>query len=360
MHVIVRNSLKFLAVVIAFVITLVLYNYLRFIVFWSPTENVAFTSEDGTRLSGTLVKPSDEGIFPAVVMLHGSGPESMDGPSYHVIANTIVRSGFAVLLYDKRGVGASAGDFDTALYRDFVADAVAAVDYLATRDDIDTSGIGVQGNSESGWLTPEVAHTTRKVAFVFNRVGSPLSWVETVLWEVRNDFLSAGIADSDVDELVAVTRRRWNYYIAAGNDSDLADGAERDAVNAELTLLRSSVPNADNVLPESIVSYDADAYAAYAADLSYDPGPFLEAIDIPMIYTFGETDINIPTSRSVEFLETFRQQYDKDIDIVVFEGVGHPMANWSGAFTAGYVPAYLELVESWYGEQAFSQANSQP
>ena len=84
----------------------------------------------------------------------------MEEFSYHVMANALVRSGFAVLLYDKPGVGQSGGDFEAALYRDFAADGVAAVRYLGGRDDIDAGRIGLLANSESGWFAPEIAHTT--------------------------------------------------------------------------------------------------------------------------------------------------------------------------------------------------------
>jgi pimeloyl-ACP methyl ester carboxylesterase len=347
---IVKKVGKVLGFVILLVLVVVTFNYLRHFVFWLPTEDVAFES-DGVQIRGTLIKPSDDGVHPAVVILHGSGPESRSGPGYRVISNAIARSGLAVLFYDKRGVGESGGDFGSATYADFVADGVAAVRYLASRDDIDADKIGLEGNSEGGWFTPEIAYTSGQVAFIFNRVGPPLSWVENVIWEVRNDFMAAGVAESDVELLEAVTRRRWNYYIAAASDSSLATGTERDAINAELARLRNTVPVASDVLSESLLPYDAAEYASIAADYSYDPRPFLEAIDIPMIYTFGETDINVPTARSVEFLESFRSRYSKNIDIVVYENVGHPMAHWSGAFTGGYVPEFLDLLGDWHREQ---------
>ena len=168
--------------VVGLVFALVIFNALRYLVFWFPTEAVSFASGDVT-IAGTLIKPSDTGPFPAVIILHGSGPESMEGPGYRLAANMFARSGFAVLLYDKRGVGESSGDFESAQFSDFIADAVAAVEYLAGREDIDAGNIGVQGNSEGGWFTPEVAHTTGKVAFIFNRVGPPLPWMENVIWE---------------------------------------------------------------------------------------------------------------------------------------------------------------------------------
>ena len=43
----------------------------------------------------------------------------------------------AVLGYDKRGVGGSTGDWNTASFEDLAGDVVAAFEYLKTRSDID-------------------------------------------------------------------------------------------------------------------------------------------------------------------------------------------------------------------------------
>ena len=340
--------------VLLLAVALLTWNYLRFMVFWAPTEEVAFESDPGITIRGTLIKPADEGTFPAVVLLHGSGPENRSGPGYRALTNVIVRSGVAVLLYDKRGVGESDGDFGSAEYSDFIADAVAAVNYLAERDDIDPRNIGLHGNSESGWLTPEIAHTTGRVAWVFNRVGPPLAWMDNVIWEVRNDSLADGVSEADIESVLAATRRRWEYYIAAAADPSLAMGPEREAINAELARLIEDIPAARPQVPEELAAYDAEAYAIRARRYAYDPRPFLESIDVPMIYTFAEDDINVPTVESVAFLESFREQYDKDIRIVVYEGVGHAMAGPTGLFSAGYIPAFVETLEDWYRAQAIN------
>lgn len=334
----------------ALLAALVLFNVIRHIVFWTPTEEVTFTSGD-LEMSGLLVKPAEEGLFPGVVILHGSGPETYNDPAYRITATTLVRSGFAVLLYDKRGAGSSGGDFESALYGDFISDAIAAIEYLRNRHDIDANRIGLFGNSESGWFTPEIAYRAGNIAFVFNRVGPPLPWIDTVLWEVRNEFLEAGIAESDLDDLLDVTERRWRYYQAAGFDPGLAESPQRDEINAELKRLRESVPLAAGVLPESLRPYDKEYYSDFAADSSYDPGPYLEAVDVPMYYTFGETDVNVPTARSVEFLEELREVHDKNISYVVFDGVGHSLAHWTGILTGGYLPDYLEIVSTWPADQ---------
>ena len=346
------KSLKAVGVVVAAAVVIFAYNYLRFAVFWLPTEQVAFESVPGITIQGSLVKPRQEGVFPAVVVLHGSGPETREEISYRIMANAIARSGAAVLLYDKRGAGESDGDYDTTSFPDLVADAVAAVDYLAGRGDIDQDNIALLGNSQSGWLTPEIALRSGQVAYAMNRAGPPLSWMDNVIWEVRNDLLANGVPEAELEPLLDNARRRWEYYVDAANDPSLAAGPRRDSIDAETKALLERVPEARQQVRQELVPYDADLYQEIATDIGYDPQPHLLAIDIPMLYVFAEHDINVPTRQSVEFLESFREKHGKDIDIVVFEGVGHAMAGWTGLFTAGYIPEFIDVLEHWFAEQA--------
>jgi hypothetical protein len=322
----------------------------RHIVYWSPHEDVSFPSGD-IELAGTVVKPSGDGRVPAIVMLHGSGREPRTDPSTRPVVNALVRAGFAVLAYDKRGVGASGGDFDSALYRDFIADGVAAVHYMAARPDVDPAAIGLYAVSEGGWLAPEIAVNSGRIRFIFNKVGSPLSFMETVAWEVRNDFLAAGIAAEDVQALVDVTVRRWRFYIDVAADPSLANGEERHAINARLATLRREVAGASEVLAEKLGPYDAVTYAAYAADLAYDPSPFLRQLDIPLYYAYGGQDINVPTDECVAELQRIIAAQGKDIGITVYPHVGHTLVTWRGLLTMGYVPGYLETLSRWTSSQ---------
>jgi dipeptidyl aminopeptidase/acylaminoacyl peptidase len=123
-----KRALRAVLVLVLMVVALFAYNALRHLIYWLPTEEVSILSDDGVTLAGTLLKPDTEPPYAAVVMLHGSGPEDRSGPGYRILSNAIARSGVAVLFYDKRGVGESKGDFESALYRDFITDASAAVD----------------------------------------------------------------------------------------------------------------------------------------------------------------------------------------------------------------------------------------
>jgi hypothetical protein len=117
-------------------------------------EEVNF-SNGGIRLAGTLISPGTEEKHAAIILVHGSGPQNRD----HALpsARFLIRRGIAVLGYDKRAVGGSMGDWNTASFDDLAADAVAAPEYLKTSSDIDHAQIGLLGGSQAGWIMPLAA-----------------------------------------------------------------------------------------------------------------------------------------------------------------------------------------------------------
>ena len=74
-------------------------------------EDVRFSSGD-VPLAGTLSSPNTSGKHPAIILVHASGAE--DREYLFPFARFLIRHGVAVLGYDKRGVGGSPGDWNTA------------------------------------------------------------------------------------------------------------------------------------------------------------------------------------------------------------------------------------------------------
>jgi len=85
---------------------------------------------------GTLTYPTGGGTFPGVVLIAGSGAHTRDaGMSLHktllVLADHLTRQGFAVLRYDKRGVGLTGGKpHPESTTYDNAVDVLAAVRFL--------------------------------------------------------------------------------------------------------------------------------------------------------------------------------------------------------------------------------------
>lgn len=128
-----------------------------------PEQEVAFNSGD-VRLAGTLCLPSDEGVFPCVLMIHGSGPLDRNENArwfplnvFNTIAHYIADRGIASLRYDKRGCGKSGGSYWKSGFYDLIQDAKAAYDYLAKHKCVKTEEIFLLGHSEGAYIAPKTS-----------------------------------------------------------------------------------------------------------------------------------------------------------------------------------------------------------
>lgn len=109
---------------------------IRLIPFDASTRLITFQSRDGTRLAGQFDLPPGLTSPPLVFIIHHSG--AVDRDSYQYLAARLVPTGYAVFRFDKRGTGASQGEYGccedddaVAAYRAAVADAPKRVLIIA-------------------------------------------------------------------------------------------------------------------------------------------------------------------------------------------------------------------------------------
>jgi pimeloyl-ACP methyl ester carboxylesterase len=131
------------------------------------SEDAAFESEGVTMHGGLYTVP---GTAPraAIVLVHGSpSTERMDG-----FARLFATQGFAVLTWDKRGVGESGG-VDAGPYSVapenlalLAADAAAAMRFLEQRPELAGLPLGYWGISQAGWVAPMAAVQTPQADFI--------------------------------------------------------------------------------------------------------------------------------------------------------------------------------------------------
>jgi fermentation-respiration switch protein FrsA (DUF1100 family) len=143
----------------------------------SERDDVEFPSHDGVTLRGWLYRPDGASDVegPAVVMTHGfSATRAMGLDRY---AEVFAEGGLTVLVYDHAGLGASDGEPRQVIDAWLQArDYRAAVTWLASRDDVDASRIGIWGSSFAGGVALVVAAVDRRIRAVVANVpwsGSP-------------------------------------------------------------------------------------------------------------------------------------------------------------------------------------------
>lgn len=231
-------------------------------------------------LPGTLTLPMSGGPFPAVVLVHGSGPCDRDETSFGTapfrdIAESLPEKGIAVYRFDKRTYAFGdkvANDTDFTLMDESILDAVMAVRLLSSRDDIDPDRIFILGHSLGASAIPAIDSELNGTGF-----------------KARGYILMApGARRLDV-----MMREQVEFLAEVMPESK----AQRDISLAELDRLEGldSLEDGDMV---------AGAYPAYWKWLfSYDILASAALIDKPCLLLQGEEDYQV----TMEDLSLFRE-----------------------------------------------------
>ena len=140
-------------------------------------------------LPGTFSRPVGTGPFPAIVLVHGSGPNDRDetfGPNktFKDQSLGLASRGVAVLRYDKRTLVHRAKVAPLTQFtvkEETIDDAVAAVAMLRSEASVDPSRIFVLGHSLGGMIAPRIAAADARIAGIIIMAGAVRSLDQSVL-----------------------------------------------------------------------------------------------------------------------------------------------------------------------------------
>jgi pimeloyl-ACP methyl ester carboxylesterase len=157
-----------------------------------PIEREVTFQSGSLCLAGTLMLPGADGRFPVVLLLPGSGPLDRNENAKIIAINALreiavhlAGQGIATFRYDKRGVGASQGDYFRTGFFDLVADAAAALDWLKSQDQIRPKKVFVLGHSEGAGIAVRLAATQAQVAGIILLGGWARNGEELLLWQAE-------------------------------------------------------------------------------------------------------------------------------------------------------------------------------
>jgi pimeloyl-ACP methyl ester carboxylesterase len=248
-------------------------------------QEVSFTNGSVT-LSGTLVLPPTKGPHPAVVIVYGSG--SWVRIKSDIFANFFALNGVAALIYDKRGCGSSTGNWGNSGFDDLAGDALAGLELLRNRSDINPHQIGLWGMSQGGWIISLAASHSADVAFIINVSGPGITPEAQGAYCVEHWMEAEGYSRADCDEA------RSLYLLAArcqrtGNGWDEVE-AERKADQNRSWYIACPYLNND--------AHGANKFWQLIGD--YDPIPALRKVHCPVLAIFGESDPFVAACESAD------------------------------------------------------------
>lgn len=261
------------------------------------TETVKFDSADGTHLAGTLYLPKDAtSRRPGVVLVHGSGPQDRHGYASIIefLADAFAQEGIVVLAYDKRGFGASGGDWASASFSTLAADAAAGMRMLKARPEVDPTRVGLAGSSQAGWIVAKAIEAGAEPEFtvLIGAAGSALTVEEQNLYNTKTRMHCAKIPADQVEDALGQQR----LFYAARRDPTQAQ-ALKDGTRA----LAGKVQIRDWLFPDTV---DREARNEWfnVLELDFDPLPVWANYDGQAYFLFGEMDDSTPTSVAVQRL----------------------------------------------------------
>jgi dipeptidyl aminopeptidase/acylaminoacyl peptidase len=208
--------------------------------------------------------------------------------------------GFAVLSYDKRGVGGSTGRYVRAAtdqnLHDLAADALAGVAWLRRQPEIDANRIGLTGGSQAGWTIVLAAAESRTVRFAAIQSGPAMS--------VGRQLAYAGLT-------------------------------RQGAVDPPPT--------------------DAQIHTVLdtASDSGFDPKPSLAALRIPVLWQLGSVDKRMFTPETVADLQRIAAPGGHEFSVRVYPGGAHSLRLTEHglireeAQSPGFVPGLFTDLAAW-------------
>ena len=157
-------------------------------------------------LAGTLYLPTGDGPHPAAAFAPGFGDWTRDGQLFRTHAERLARRGLSLLVYDKRGCGASGGDWRLASLQQLAGDALGAHELLRAHPAVDAERVGLFGTSQGALVAALAANREPSVAFVAMLSPAVSSAAEHDVFLAAERVRRAGFSDADARDAADLQR----------------------------------------------------------------------------------------------------------------------------------------------------------
>lgn len=276
-------------------------------------HRVEFHNGD-VKLAGSLVLPKSDTPVPAVIFVHGAGPQTRE--QYRKQGEYFASQGIAALIYDKRGTGQSGGTYESRKpYENLVNDALAGIALLKQRREIAPSQIGIWGLSQGGSISAAAASRSKDIQFLV-AIGSEVT--DGMLFYYRD-----------------------NLFRRYGLSDTLRDVAQKAQLGADSLFF--------NLRDESLLSTFAPR--TYPPPEKY-VHPSWSRVKQPVLVMWGQLDQHQPVCESIAGLKnSLAQANNQKWTMIILPRANHDLkVSETGELhrpSPGYAPGALKTMTDW-------------
>jgi len=316
------------------------------------TRDMVFPSGD-LQLSGRLYAPTGASDYPVVVMVTGSGNESVIGEvDTEVLAKAFAEAGIAFFAYDKRGTGKSNGKFTGSDFEALGGDAAAAMRFARHLPGIER--VGVWGISQAGWIIPYALREKTDAAFAILVSPAGVNPHEQVTFFLHRQMRGIGLTEAEADQADTMHRATVLYYASGSGYREAQATVDRyrgehwfhrvvthpywDDMAGEGRLLTPTQ------LAEAVAKNPGNFELVRSKSSFMDYGKIYKSLTLPTLIIHGSADGLVPIDRSRAVIETaLRRSGSKHYEFKVFDGANHDIQTSDHHVH----PGYLDFMVGW-------------
>jgi dienelactone hydrolase len=295
-------------------------------------EREVMVGNDPWTLPATLAVPKGEGPFPALVLVHGSGPNDRDetiGPNkpFRDLAWGLASRGIAVLRYEKRTriygpkFVADPKFASLTVKEETVDDALEAVRLLRSTERTDRRRIFVLGHSLGGMLIPRIALAGKDL-------------------DIAGFIVMAGLTNPVPETYL----RQMTYLLSLDGETSADDRKQLDEIKHDVARI-NALQDSDAGTSEKILNVSP----SYWLDLrGYFPPAVALKTDKPMLILQGSRDYQV----TIEDFDNWKKALGgrADVEFKLYPKLNHLFAEGQGIPT----PNEYTLVHSSVAEYVVS------
>lgn len=318
----------------------------------------------GIQLAGTLTLPDENGTYPTVILISGSGPQNRDEEilghkPFLVIADYLTKQGIGVLRFDDRGVGLSTGKHATATSADFASDVQAGIDYLKTRKGVDKSKIGLMGHSEGGLIAPMVAQQNSDVAFLVLLAALGLPASDILLKQIEEVGRIRGNSEDLIQEDLTLSAQAYQLIVQENDEAVLKQKLSQlfaEAYDNTTEEERQKAGKKEDFVAGQVQSLTSPWFRYF---LKHQPQAVLNKVTCPVLALNGENDLQVAATENLAAISSALQQGgNQQITVQEMKGLNHLFQHSSTGNPSEYrtidetfAPEALRLISNWILKQ---------